>query len=121
MARLPGTPPTEEVSVQPGYAYKKGSTVEAQGRRPNFDLFTDGEHAWTRNDDDDRALIGAMKGGSTMTVKGTSCATPTPSTPTRSAASPPPTTRCAAPAGNVKTSGGNAGGCWHTKRMAARA
>ena len=33
VARLPGEPPTEQVSVHPGYTYKKGSTVELEGRR----------------------------------------------------------------------------------------
>lgn len=72
VARLPGTPPSEEVSVQPGYAYKKGSTVEVKVGGSNYDLFTDGDHAWTRKSDEDRALIAAMKGGTTMTVKGSS-------------------------------------------------
>jgi Invasion associated locus B (IalB) protein len=72
VARLPGNPPTEEVSVQPGYAYLKGSTVEAKVDGRPFKLFTEGEHAWTRTNDEDRALIGAMKAGASMTVRGTS-------------------------------------------------
>jgi hypothetical protein len=35
-------------------------------------LFTRGEHAWTKSEDADQALIGAMKQGSDMTVRGTS-------------------------------------------------
>jgi hypothetical protein len=72
VARLPGTTPSEEVSVQPGYAYRKGSTVEVKVDGREYELFTDGDHAWTRKSEEDRALIGSMKGGSTMTVKGTS-------------------------------------------------
>ena len=72
VARLPGSPPSEEVSVQPGYAYKKGSTVDVKVGSAGYELFTDGDHAWTRKSEEDRALIAAMKGGSTMTVRGTS-------------------------------------------------
>ena len=46
--------------MQPGYAYK-GSTVEVKVDGRPFELFTEGEHAWTRTNDEDRALIGAMK------------------------------------------------------------
>ena len=61
VARLPGSPPSEQVSVQPGYAYRKGSSVEVKVDGREFALFTDGEHAWTRTNDEDRALIDAMK------------------------------------------------------------
>lgn len=72
VARLPGQSGAEQVSVQPGYGYKKDSGVEVvvEGRR--FDLFTQGEHAWTRTEGDDRALIEAMRAGSALTVRGTS-------------------------------------------------
>jgi hypothetical protein len=60
------------VSVQPGYAYRKGSSVEIKVDGREYAMFTDGEHAWTRTNEEDRALIGAMKAGSTMTVRGTS-------------------------------------------------
>ncbi|MGD9510700.1 MAG: invasion associated locus B family protein [Geminicoccaceae bacterium] len=72
VARLPGDPPPEQVSVQPGYAYLKGSAVEAKIGSRTFRMFTDGEHAWTRTNDEDRTLIEAMKAGATMTVRGTS-------------------------------------------------
>ena len=49
--------------MQPGYAYRKDSTVEVKIDGRSFQLFTQGEHAWTRTDDDDRALIEAMKRG----------------------------------------------------------
>lgn len=72
VARLPGQGATEQVSVQPGYGYKKDSDVEVtiDGRR--FELFTQGEHAWTRTEAEDKALIEAMRAGSKMTVRGTS-------------------------------------------------
>jgi hypothetical protein len=72
VARLPGNPPPEQVSVQPGYSYLKGSVVEAKIGGRTFRLFTDGEHAWTRTNDEDRTLIEAMKAGSSMSVRGTS-------------------------------------------------
>src|SRR4051812_17167571 len=72
VARLPGEPPSEQVSVQPGYPYRKDSLVEVSVEGQGFRLFTQGEHAWARTSDDDKALIEAMKRGSTMTVKGTS-------------------------------------------------
>jgi hypothetical protein len=37
-----------------------------------FMLFTRGEHAWTKSQEADQALINAMKRGSNMTVRGTS-------------------------------------------------
>ena len=43
------------------------STVSVDGRL--FKMFTDGEHAWTRTNDEDRTLIAAMKGGVSMTVR----------------------------------------------------
>lgn len=72
VALLPGDPPSEQVSVQPGYAYRRNSSVEVVVGSQKFDLFTQGEHAWARTDADDKALIVAMRRGSTMTVKGTS-------------------------------------------------
>lgn len=72
VARLPGDPPTEQVSVQPGYAYKKASSVQVDLGNRKFELFTQGEHAWARNDVDDKALIEAMRRGSSMTARGTS-------------------------------------------------
>ena len=72
VARLPGQPPTEEVSVQPGYSYLKGSAVEITIDGRPFKMFTDGEHAWARTAEEDRALINAMKAGARMQVRGTS-------------------------------------------------
>ena len=48
-----GSPPSEHVSVQPGYAYRKDSKVEVKVDGRPFDLFTDGEHAWSSTDDED--------------------------------------------------------------------
>jgi hypothetical protein len=58
--------------VQPGYSYLDGSEVEVAVANNKFMLFTRGEHAWTKSEDADQALITAMKRGVDMTVRGTS-------------------------------------------------
>jgi hypothetical protein len=72
VTRRPGPKVVDEVSVQPGYSYLDGSEVEVRVGNTRFNLFTRGEHAWTKSDDADRALINAMKRGTDMTVRGTS-------------------------------------------------
>lgn len=72
VARLPGEPPSEQVSIQPGYTYKEKSAVEVKVEGRDFELFTQGEHAWAKTDADDQALITAMRRGLTMTVKAVS-------------------------------------------------
>jgi invasion protein IalB len=65
-------PRVDEVSVQPGYSYLENSEVEIDIGNRKFALFTRGEHAWTKSEEEDQALIEAMKRGSDMTVRGTS-------------------------------------------------
>ena len=72
VTRRPGPKVVDEVSVQPGYSYQEGSEVEVAVGNRKFALFTRGEHAWTKSEDADRALIDAMRRGSEMTVRGTS-------------------------------------------------
>ena len=72
VTRRPGSPAVDEVSVQPGYSYLEGSEVEVGVDGRKFALFTRGEHAWTKSEEADRALINAMKRGADMTVRGTS-------------------------------------------------
>ncbi|MGK9235160.1 invasion associated locus B family protein [Inquilinus limosus] len=60
------------VSLQVGYTLKQGADVTATVGGKNFQLFTDGNTAWSRDAAADDALVGAMKAGSTMTVKATS-------------------------------------------------
>jgi invasion protein IalB len=72
VTRRPGSPAIDEVSVQPGYTFREGSEVEIEIGGRDFMLFTRGEHAWTKSQDADQALINAMKRGSNMTVRGTS-------------------------------------------------
>jgi len=73
VTRRPGNPVVDEVSVQPGYSYLDGTEVDVQiDRNREFKLFTRGEHAWTKSEQADKDLIGAMRRGSDMTVRGTS-------------------------------------------------
>ena len=72
VSRLPIPDAGEQVSVQPGYAFKTNSTVELRIGNREWQLFTQGEHAWANTDDEDQAIIRAMQQGSDMTVRGTS-------------------------------------------------
>lgn len=62
----------QEVSVDPGYAYRKGSTVEAQVGDSRFELFTEGNRAWARNAQDDSRLIEGMRRGDQIQLRGIS-------------------------------------------------
>jgi hypothetical protein len=72
VSRLPIPDTNEQVSVQPGYPFKVGSTVELKIGDDEWQLFTQGEHAWANTSDEDGAIIRAMQRGSDMTVRGTS-------------------------------------------------
>ena len=62
---------THEIAMVAGYPFKDGSTVKAEIGSKNFELFTEGENAWTYpNDDDD--IIGAMRAGSAAIFTGVS-------------------------------------------------
>ncbi|MFW5833439.1 MAG: invasion associated locus B family protein [Pseudomonadota bacterium] len=73
VTRLPGEADSAEVSMQPGYTFQEGSTVRVvvDGNR-SFEMFTQGEYAWTRSPADDRALIAAMRAGIELMARGTS-------------------------------------------------
>lgn len=62
------------VSFIAGYSFKKESEATADVGAKNFKLFTDGETAWARDADTDKALVAAMKEakGKPMVMKGTS-------------------------------------------------
>ncbi|MCS6879534.1 MAG: invasion associated locus B family protein [Geminicoccaceae bacterium] len=67
-----GDRPRQEVSVDPGYTYRKGSTVEVVIDGVRFEFFTDRDRAWARSSEDDARIIAAMRRGNQMTVRGTS-------------------------------------------------
>lgn len=53
-----------EVSFSGGYPFAGGSTVTMDVGGTKFDLFTDGEWAWSGSKDDDAKIIAALKSGS---------------------------------------------------------
>lgn len=61
-----------EVSFTGGYPFAPDSTVEVDVGGRKFNLFTEGESAWTGSPSDDEALIGALRAGSSAVVTGRS-------------------------------------------------
>ena len=68
----PGERVRNEVNTIVGYPFKKNSTATVTVGESKFDLFTSGDGAWADSADRDRAIVEAMKGGTTMRLKGTS-------------------------------------------------
>ncbi len=62
----------EEVSHVTGYTYKNKSTVELAIGKRKFKLATDNDVAWVPEGESDAKLIKAMRGGSKVSLKGTS-------------------------------------------------
>lgn len=60
------------VSIIVGYPFKKGSEAEVSVDGKEFKLFTDGETAWARDAEGDRAVTAALRNGKQMVVKGVS-------------------------------------------------
>lgn len=52
------------VSFTGGYPFAPGSTVDVQIGSDSFQLFTEGDWAWAASEQDDSALVAAMKRGS---------------------------------------------------------
>jgi invasion protein IalB len=68
------------VTILGGYAYKKGVPVTLEVNGINFSLFSQGDAAFAR-DEDDVKIVAAMRSASTMVVKATSAhGTPTTDT-----------------------------------------
>lgn len=59
-----------QVSFAGGYPFRDGSTVALTIGSSNFELFTDGETAWSRSPEDDAKIIAAMKRGAKAVVVG---------------------------------------------------
>lgn len=68
--------PGQNISYEPqammGYAMKADSKVNVTVDGKSFVMFTKDKAAWVENAAEEPALVAAMKGGSTMTVKATS-------------------------------------------------
>ena len=60
------------ISLKAGYTYKNGSEVEIIVGGFKQRLFTDSGHAWAYDAKADKALVRAMKGGSSLIAKGVS-------------------------------------------------
>ena len=63
---------TDEVNVTSGYPYKPNVNLDVKINGRAFALFVDGEHAWAKDAASDKAIVGAIKNGSEMAVKGVS-------------------------------------------------
>lgn len=61
-----------EVSFAGGYPFAPDSTVEVDIGGNKFNLFTEGESAWTGSPSEDEKLIGALRGGSSAIMTGRS-------------------------------------------------
>lgn len=61
-----------EVSITAGYAYQPKSEVEVEIEGKKFKLFTHEDGAWLRNSKDDSSVVGAMRAGKSMYVRGVS-------------------------------------------------
>lgn len=62
----------DEVSTSSGYPYKNDTKASVNIDGSKYEMFTKNELAWAYDTDQDRAMVGAMKKGSRMTVRGTS-------------------------------------------------
>ncbi|MFP5517826.1 MAG: invasion associated locus B family protein, partial [Alphaproteobacteria bacterium] len=60
------------ISIIVGYPFKKGGEAEVSVDGKEFKLFTDGETAWARDAESDRAVTTALRDGKQMVVKGVS-------------------------------------------------
>ncbi len=72
----PGRNVKDELQIVPGYDYKEGEPVFAQVGARKTEFFTRNDaksgSAWVKDVADEDALVRAMRGGSTLTVTGTS-------------------------------------------------
>lgn len=60
------------VSISTGYPYAQNSMVKAEIGGKKFDMFTEGEMAWTKDQGTDNALTDAIRRGATLNVTGSS-------------------------------------------------
>ncbi|WP_182912953.1 invasion associated locus B family protein [Paracoccus onubensis] len=61
-----------EASFTGGYPFAPDSTVEVDVGGQKFNLFTEGENAWTGSPDEDQKLIAALRAGSEVVITGRS-------------------------------------------------
>jgi hypothetical protein len=68
----PGQSVRNEVSTIIGYPFKKDAIVELTIDTNNYQLFTNGDGAWAETSAKDKEIVGAMRKGQKLTVKGAS-------------------------------------------------
>ncbi len=68
----PGSGVKNEVSIIIGYPYKPDTTATVEIGDTTFTLFTKDDGAWVENAAEESNLVGAMRRGATMVIKGTS-------------------------------------------------
>lgn len=61
-----------EVSTIIGYPFKKDATVQLTIDAQDYELFTNGDGAWADTSAKDKEIVGAMKKGQKLTIKGAS-------------------------------------------------
>lgn len=67
---LPNANVAGQVSFTGGYPFRQGSTVTLEVGGTLFEMFTEGEMAWSASDQDDAKIITAMKRGAEAKVTG---------------------------------------------------
>ncbi|MGR3435862.1 MAG: invasion associated locus B family protein [Shimia sp.] len=68
----PSASVTNQINFVGGYPFASGSTVNVNVDGTEFELFTEGETAWTASPTEDAQLVTAMKRGSRAVVTGRS-------------------------------------------------
>lgn len=72
ISHFPRLKRANEVSVIVGYNFQKDSEVRVGVGKQTFRMFVEGTGAWLRTPKEDRALVDAMRAGSSMVVRGVS-------------------------------------------------
>ena len=65
---IPGSNVKGQVSFTGGYPFREGSTVTLDINGTKFEMFTEGEMAWSASDQEDAKIITAMKRGADAKV-----------------------------------------------------
>jgi hypothetical protein len=72
ITQRPGDNSSDVVSYTAGLKFKSSSDVNVTIGSKKFNLFTQGDTAWSRDNATDRALTAAIRSGGSMTVSGVS-------------------------------------------------
>jgi hypothetical protein len=62
----------DEVNLVTGYSFRPNTEVTASISKRNFRMFTEGDGAWLRTPREDKQMVGAMKSGESLFMRGTS-------------------------------------------------